>query len=650
MAKVCHVCRKGPSFGHSRSHSMVATKRRFNPNLQKVRILDEGRADARLRLHPLPEGRQGHQGRLAGYLRPWPTTRNLGPLPGGRRSGTRAPRGPPPGGQRPERLPGRRRRHGRQHGADAARRARRARPPGRGAEGPHDRRDRPRRDRRRRRRAPPCSAPAATAASSSASSSAARPRSSLSRPGELVDPTLIGSAMARVGRPRLRLGPRPRRGHDPHRRARDGPPDRHRARAHAPTAPGRGRAGRGAAERARSPTCSSARSTPGQESVRRTPDLLPVLREAGVVDAGGYALTVIFAGVVAALRGSRRAGARAPPAPARDHASRARVGDLPLLHELRGDRRRTSTPRRWRERLEALGDSVLVVGDPHTLKVHVHTDDPERATGLFDGVGEVSHLDVADMHAQVAERAERLRPNGTWPGTGRRRAAASSRSSSGAGMRRLFESLGAHVVDGGPTLNPSTYELLAGDPRRARRGGRRAAELLERDHGRRARRRAVGQDRRRRADALAAGGPDRRRSRSTRRRSAAAERRGDGGGDRRAAHRRRRAGRARRRRTAASPPATPSASSRTRSSPGASPRRRCAPSSARSAAAPRSLTCISGEGAPLPDDDRRGHGARRRRARGARGRPARLLVAARRRVGVSAAFAHSAAVRRRTPS
>ncbi len=42
MAKVCHVCHKGPSFGHSRSHSMVATKRRFNPNLQKVRILDKG--------------------------------------------------------------------------------------------------------------------------------------------------------------------------------------------------------------------------------------------------------------------------------------------------------------------------------------------------------------------------------------------------------------------------------------------------------------------------------------------------------------------------------------------------------------------------------------------------------------------------------
>jgi large subunit ribosomal protein L28 len=43
MAKVCHSCGKGPAFGHSRSHSMVATKRRFDPNLQKVRIQEDGR-------------------------------------------------------------------------------------------------------------------------------------------------------------------------------------------------------------------------------------------------------------------------------------------------------------------------------------------------------------------------------------------------------------------------------------------------------------------------------------------------------------------------------------------------------------------------------------------------------------------------------
>ena len=65
MAKVCHSCGKGPSFGNSRSHSMVATKRRFDPNLQKVRIMVGQGAAARVRVHALSESRQGHQGALA---------------------------------------------------------------------------------------------------------------------------------------------------------------------------------------------------------------------------------------------------------------------------------------------------------------------------------------------------------------------------------------------------------------------------------------------------------------------------------------------------------------------------------------------------------------------------------------------------------
>ena len=55
---------------HNRSHSMVATKRRFNPNLQRVRVLLGGKADACIRLHSLPQGRQGHQGGLGGAPRP----------------------------------------------------------------------------------------------------------------------------------------------------------------------------------------------------------------------------------------------------------------------------------------------------------------------------------------------------------------------------------------------------------------------------------------------------------------------------------------------------------------------------------------------------------------------------------------------------
>ena len=72
MARICHSCGKRPAFGQSRSHSMVATKRRFDVNVQKVRIVESGRSEARLRLHALPQGGQGHEGLAGGRGTPWP--------------------------------------------------------------------------------------------------------------------------------------------------------------------------------------------------------------------------------------------------------------------------------------------------------------------------------------------------------------------------------------------------------------------------------------------------------------------------------------------------------------------------------------------------------------------------------------------------
>jgi dihydroxyacetone kinase-like predicted kinase len=191
----------------------------------------------------------------------------------------------------------------------------------------------------------------------------------------------------------------------------------------------------------------------GQDSLKRGQDLLAVLREAGVVDAGGYGLTIIFAGVIAALR-----GAEPPPlehhAPARvthpQHASSTYRFCTNFAVE--GEE---LEPSGWIGALEGLGDSVLVVGEGTTLKVHVHTDQPEAAIALFrEGGAQVSHLDVADMHEQVKQRNERLaRPV--------QRCIALAVVSSN-GMRELFEGIGAVTLDGGPTLNPSTYELLAG--------------------------------------------------------------------------------------------------------------------------------------------------------------------------------------------
>jgi DAK2 domain fusion protein YloV len=190
----------------------------------------------------------------------------------------------------------------------------------------------------------------------------------------------------------------------------------------------------------------------GEDSVKRGPELLPVLREAGVVDAGGYALTVLLAGIVGALRGS--------DPPVLDHQAPARVTHP--QHESSTYRYCTNfavtgvglEPRSFVPALETLGDSVLVVGDPTTLKVHVHTDDPDAATAVFDGAGQVSHLDVADMREQVSQRSARL-------GLAASAVCGALAVTSGDGMRALFESFGVQVLDGGATLNPSTYDLLA---------------------------------------------------------------------------------------------------------------------------------------------------------------------------------------------
>ena len=275
----------------------------------------------------------------------------------------------------------------------------------------------------------------------------------ISRPGELVDPVLIGAAMARASD----------RAYGSVRRPAEG----------TILTVVREMAHRIATELAHMPqTRLTFESVPeeqdallaqlleravdaGEESVKRGPDLLPVLRQAGVVDAGGYGLVVIFAGVVAALRGD------APP-PIEHHAP-ARVTHP--HHHSSSYRYCTNfavtgenlEPAPWIARLEGIGDSVLVVGDAHTLRIHVHTDDPEEATALFHGSAAVSRLDVADMRLQMAQRAGRLSNGGPAAATCGVLAVVA-----GDGMAELFASLGAVPLDGGPTLNPSTYDLLAG--------------------------------------------------------------------------------------------------------------------------------------------------------------------------------------------
>ena len=190
----------------------------------------------------------------------------------------------------------------------------------------------------------------------------------------------------------------------------------------------------------------------GEAALARTKEQLDVLRQAGVVDAGGAGLVEILRGLASQVRGE--------PLP----ETPVGTGAVPLeaVHqELSQYRYCTSffvegdgvDPQAFERKLSELGDSLLVVGAPGAVKVHVHTDEPGHALDLATAVGEVEEIDIKNMHVQTADRTQRLeRQVGVT---------AVVAVCLGAGNRRLFESLGALCVEGGETMNPSTADIAS---------------------------------------------------------------------------------------------------------------------------------------------------------------------------------------------
>ena len=199
----------------------------------------------------------------------------------------------------------------------------------------------------------------------------------------------------------------------------------------------------------------------GEEAVARTPEHLQVLRDAGVVDAGGAGLLELVRGVAAFVTGEPLS--EAPPAT--ESLGLEAIHQEPSAHKyctvflIEGDgldREALETE------LDALGDSLLVVGDASAVKVHVHTDEPGAALSVGTRAGTIGRVEIADMHAQTAGRKERLLaavPDAPPAQSGVVAVVA------GEGNRQLFEQLAESVgpitvVEGGQTMNPSTADLL----------------------------------------------------------------------------------------------------------------------------------------------------------------------------------------------
>jgi len=200
------------------------------------------------------------------------------------------------------------------------------------------------------------------------------------------------------------------------------------------------------------------------KALKRTPELLPVLKEAGVVDAGGQGLCYLFEGLLRHVRGQPtilEAGQRLESKLPEDEIPEGEYGyDLQFLiggQDLPIDQ--------IREKMLTLGDSVLVVGDAATVKVHIHSDDPGTILSYATTVGPLSDIVLENMQSQyqafLAKRALRQEGVGAAVSPPPLSEVSTMAVVLGEGLREVFESLGAGaVVQGGQTMNPSTEELL----------------------------------------------------------------------------------------------------------------------------------------------------------------------------------------------
>jgi DAK2 domain fusion protein YloV len=230
-----------------------------------------------------------------------------------------------------------------------------------------------------------------------------------------------------------------------------------------------------------------------EKSVARTPSLLAILREAGVVDSGGQGLYRLFQGALLHLAGKSPAGAAKRPA--------AGVGPKPstlvahadegfgyeTMFLLRAEGHALLDVDAIRDHLESIGESVLVAGDARALKVHVHNERPDLVIGYGLTIGALSRITVENLDNQArdvretkaaaftggavepsetsiardgADAATVASTNGTGPSADLPSLAVIA-VTAGDGLAAIFKDFGvAAVVQGGQSANPSTGELL----------------------------------------------------------------------------------------------------------------------------------------------------------------------------------------------
>ena len=225
-----------------------------------------------------------------------------------------------------------------------------------------------------------------------------------------------------------------------------------------------------------------------KKALSKTPELLPVLKQAGVVDAGGQGLVYIYEGMLASLRGEETGTPEALPdlksiSDLAHETAQSKLDPADIefgyctefMINLMTDRRETEpfNETEFRRELEQFGDSILVVSDEELVKVHIHAEYPGDALNFAMKFGDLKKIKIENMREQyddvvkstsLPKKKEDEKPSEKKP-------YGIVAIASGKGLADIFRSMGAdEVIEGGQTMNPSTEDLV------------RAVERLHAEH------------------------------------------------------------------------------------------------------------------------------------------------------------------------
>lgn len=216
-------------------------------------------------------------------------------------------------------------------------------------------------------------------------------------------------------------------------------------------------------------------------SLDRTPDLLPVLKEVGVVDSGGKGLVIVYEGFLAELKGEKISDVAVQPSiesmVKKEHhinaQSHLKTEDIEFgyctefMVQLE-DKKLAENPfsvQEFREVLNEMGDSLLVVADEDVVKVHVHTEYPGTAMNYAQKFGSLINMKIENMREQHSnllfeeEQTASVAPAPQKPKEKQEYGIVTV--AMGSGIKELFESIGAtKVIEGGQTMNPSTEDIV----------------------------------------------------------------------------------------------------------------------------------------------------------------------------------------------